>query len=72
MPVGTFSSTMSLSPIFSRCFTRARSELPWATTSTVSPARSWGTTASVHQGSTRATTSFKHSEEGSAPGSSRR
>ena len=41
-PSGCSSSAMSASEIASRCFTRARSELPWATTSTASPARSWG------------------------------
>ena len=34
----------------SRCITSARSELPWAVTSTSSPARSWGTITSYQYG----------------------
>src|ERR1700760_3710821 len=37
MPVGMFSSAMAWSLTWSRCLTRARSELPWATIRTGPP-----------------------------------
>ena len=68
MPVGMFRPTMSSSEIWSRCLTSARSELPWAETSTTRPARRSGTIPSYQYGSMRATTSFRHSLRGRSSG----
>ena len=48
----------------SRCLTSARSELPWATTSTVRPAARSLMIASYQYGSIRRTTSLRHSVRG--------
>ena len=53
MPVGMLSPTTSSSPISSRCFTMARSELPWAATRVTLPARRSGTIWSYQYGSAR-------------------
>src|SRR5213076_1983694 len=42
MPVGIFSFTIAASEILSKCFTKARSELPCAAISTRLPARTCG------------------------------
>ena len=56
---------MSSSLIPSRCFTSARSELPWAATSTVRPGAQVGDDRRSSQyGSIRATTSLRHSVRG--------
>src|SRR5207244_839187 len=64
MPVGILSPTISASPIASRCFTSARSELPCAAISTRLPARTAGAIVAFQYGSTRATVSFRHSVRG--------
>ena len=56
--------------IWSRYFTSARIELPWAATSTWRPARIAGAMDSFQNGSTRATMSFRHSVSGTSPGAS--
>src|SRR5436305_1505544 len=57
---------MASSLIRSRCFIKARSELPWATIRIRAPSRSRGTMVSFQYGSTRASTSLRLSPRGSS------
>ena len=57
---------MSASLMSSRCLTSARRLLPCAPTSTVRPARRSGAISSSQHGSSRATTSSRHSVSGSS------
>src|SRR6185436_9546973 len=61
MAVGMFSSTMSASETWSRCFTSARRLLPCATMPTCRPLRICGAMVSYQYGSIRPTTSFRAS-----------
>ena len=68
MPVGMFSSTISLSGMLSRYLTRARRLLPWAAMMTFLPDYTMGAMVSCHSGRKRATVSFRHSVWGSSAG----
>ena len=66
MPVGMFSPAMSSSLMPSRCLTSARSELPWAVTSTVWPAVRSAWISFSQYGIIRGMTSLRHSVSGTS------